>query len=83
MSDLHDWRFDKLRPVMPKKEAVDYHIVPRTERQNHQYNGAECACEPRCVLQSPSVRVFLHQTHLIDVLRFPPHTPKGLLGPGK
>lgn len=53
------------RPATP----VDYHVVPRVERGSHKYEGHECACEPRCVLMGPSTRVFVHQTHVIDVLK--------------
>lgn len=74
------------RADMARKRDVaqDYHIVPRTERENHQYDGAECPCEPRCVLQGPNTRVFLHQNHLIDVLKVPRTPPPnaGLIGPG-
>jgi len=68
-----------------KDVAADYHIVPRTERPNHEYNGADCPCEPRCVLTGEAARVFLHQSHLIDVLKVPKTPPPnaGLLGPGK
>lgn len=75
-----------MRPQMARKKevAADYHIVPREERPRHEYNGAQCPCEPRCVLQGPNTRVFLHQSHLIDVVKFPAAAPPnaGLLGPG-
>ena len=48
---------------------ADYHVVPRAEREKHQYTGAQCWCEPFCRLYSANVRIFIHQTHLIDVLR--------------
>lgn len=52
---------------MPR--SADYHVVPRVEREKHQYTGAQCWCEPLCRLYSANVRIFIHQTHLIDVLR--------------
>lgn len=66
-----------------KDVAADYHIVPRTEKQNHEYSGPQCPCEPRCVLSGDGFRVFLHQSHLIDVLKLPQAPPPnaGLIGP--
>jgi len=68
-----------------KDVAADYHIVPREEKQRHEYNGAQCPCEPRCVLTGDGFRAFLHQSHLIDVLKVPQTPPPngGLIGPGK
>jgi hypothetical protein len=70
---------------VPKKPAVqDYHVVLRGERAAHEYHaGADCPCEPRCILQGAEFRIFVHQTHLIDIVKLRPQPPKGLLGPGK
>lgn len=74
-----------MRPsIVPrKKEIQDYHIVPREEKHAHEYEGPDCKCEPRCVLMGDGFRIFVHQTHIIDVLKKrPPSAPAGLLGPG-
>ena len=68
---------------MARKQALDYHVVPRTERESHEYDGADCRCEPRCVLEGDGFRLFVHQTHLIDVLKMKRREPPKLLGPGK
>lgn len=58
--------------MLKRPPRQDYHIVLRETRDGHEYNGADCECEPRCVLEGDTFRVFLHNNreHVIEVLKF-------------
>lgn len=49
-------------------DRYNYHVVPRADRDSHEYNGHDCPCEPKVVLAGDAYRIIVH-SDLIDVLK--------------
>jgi len=49
-------------------DRYNYNVVPRADRDAHEYNGHDCPCEPRVLLASDAYRIIVHSSDT-DVLK--------------